>query len=747
MLIAIPSHQNPDMLATDTLEVTMVESLAVEMRNCYGIGSLVANFSFEENRTTVIYAPNGAMKTSFARTFMDVASGHDTSDRIFADRQNVRNIDFRGSGTIDPDVIVVIEPFNASYESAGLSKLLVNEKLRKEYEGIHANVSRRLTDLVDSLSKVSGLKKSDVTPIFLADTTISRTDAYTAYARLERQVSELAEPLFDIKYKDVLNEKVIALIEQGDVHEKISAYAITYDELLNKSRFFRVGKFNHYNASTVAKILKDNGWFAGGHTVTLKSGDELLEVANEKDLAKIVQEEIEAILNDAALKKIFEDIDKLLNKNVELREYRDFLNQNPALIAELADVRAFKEKIWISYLCAHKDSYLSFVAEYDAARKELERIRSVAKSELSRWHEVIDIFNERFSVPFRVEIDNQEDVILQSAAPALGFSYFDAANKSEKKVTSQMLDDTLSQGERRAKYLLNVIFEMEGRRDDPAALFIIDDIADSFDYRNKYAIIEYIKQMSEHSRFYQIILTHNYDFFRTVVSRLELHAPNRLYVSKVGNEIVVNPTPKEQNPFLQWKKDLSNSVNVIACIPFIRNIAEYCGDDACFEGLTVALHWKAETNTITFGDISDQFSRIITDGSASVPARDTVFVDALFSCCDRLCMEKVEEFSLEKKIVLAIGTRLSAERYMVGRIDEDAWVANIKKSQTGRLSRKYFEKFHDDPAEKEAMKVVRRVNLITPENVHVNSFMYEPILDLSPSILRDLYIATKQKLV
>lgn len=53
-------------------------------------------------------------------------------------------------------------------------------------------------------------------------------------------------------------------------------------------------------------------------------------------------------------------------------------------------------------------------------------------------------------------------------------------------------------------------------------LFIVDDIADSFDYKNKYAIIEYLKDIGDNEIFHQIILTHNFDFHRTVSSRLDM---------------------------------------------------------------------------------------------------------------------------------------------------------------------------------------------------------------------------------
>ncbi|MBR8784437.1 hypothetical protein IX308_000608 [Porphyromonas levii] len=47
----------------------MIETLSVDFRNCYGIGSLVHYFKFNKGvKAQLIYAPNGSMKTSFAKT-------------------------------------------------------------------------------------------------------------------------------------------------------------------------------------------------------------------------------------------------------------------------------------------------------------------------------------------------------------------------------------------------------------------------------------------------------------------------------------------------------------------------------------------------------------------------------------------------------------------------------------------------------------------------------------------------------
>ena len=53
---------------------------------------------------------------------------------------------------------------------------------------------------------------------------------------------------------------------------------------------------------------------------------------------------------------------------------------------------------------------------------------------------------------------------------------------------------------------MNVIFEIEARKTaNQETLVIVDDLADSFDYRNKYAIIRYLKDISEDGLFKLLI--------------------------------------------------------------------------------------------------------------------------------------------------------------------------------------------------------------------------------------------------
>lgn len=77
-----------------------------------------------------------------------------------------------------------------------------------------------------------------------------------------------------------------------------------------------------------------------------------------------------------------------------------------------------------------------------------------------------------------------------------------------------------------------------------------------------------------------------------------------------------------------------------------------------------------------------------------------------------------------------------AEQYIIKRIADPVFVAEIKGNQTGKLFGKFKEEFG---TEEVTIRVLQRVILMTPESIHLNSFMYEPILDMSDEHRRRLY--------
>ena len=102
--------------------------------------------------------------------------------------------------------------------------------------------------------------------------------------------------------------------------------------------------------------------------------------------------------------------------------------------------------------------------------------------------------------------------------------------------------------------------------------------------------------------------------------------------------------------------------------------------------------------------------------------------------------EEVElGFDLEKKIILSISIRLLAEKFMIDEIDDMDWIEQIGRNQTAKLTKKYKEIMRDVAEKEEHVELMDRVSLMTPENIHLNSFMYEPILDMSSNHLCQLH--------
>lgn len=720
-----------------------MKKVLISLQNCYGIRKLRVEFDFEANGSVfAIYAPNGMMKTSLANTFRDLARGEKSLDRIWPTKATKRAITDENGKELQPGEIFVIEPYNEGYRSDRISTLLANEALRKKYDAVYVAIDEKTEVLANTLKPYTGLK-DHITEEFATAITHDPSDLHTALTRVNAEVlGGQDSPLAVVVYADVFNPKVAQVLSDPDFTNSVANYVEKYDELLTQSTFFKKGIFTHNNAADVAKTLNTQGFFKAEHSVYLRVDGEKKEVKNIKDLEAAIQLEKDRILTDKDLRAAFEKLDKQLNKNAELKRFRLCLSQNPIVVPELKNPARLRQKLWIAYLVRTKEQYQQLFEQFSKGRAEIAAIIEEAKTQQTRWAEVINIFNERFSVPFVVRMDNQVDVILKSTAPSLSFDFLEDAEDRQSPavdVPESTLKQVLSNGERRALYILNIIFEVEARKDaNVNTLFVVDDIADSFDYKNKYAIIEYLQEVSAEQCFNQLILTHNFDFYRSISGRLNLSPGNRMLTTKASGEIRVEPDEsRSASPFTQWRKKLDDSSVLIASIPFLRNLAEYSGDKANKKTLTSLLHLKTDTRSITIGDLEVIIRSILKD-AAPLPlgSPKTFVLDLIYQVANRIAEDGTETAALEEKVALSIAIRLRAEEYMILKINDQKFWKGIKFNQTIELIKRFKSQFGSERA---IGRQLDQVNLMTPENIHINSFMYEPILDMSAQHLKKLY--------
>ena len=241
----------------------------------------------------------------------------------------------------------------------------------------------------------------------------------------------------------------------------------------------------------------------------------------------------------------------------------------------------------------------------------------------------------------------------------------------------------LSTGEQKAMYVLNILFEIEVRKKTGQEhLIVIDDVADSFDYKNKYAIIQYLMDISEHTRFRQLILTHNFDFYRTVQSRLVKYS-DCFMASKTSTRVTLERAAGIQNVFAKdWKLNFfADPKKKIASIPFMRNLIEYTKSDADadFMKLTALLHRMGDSDQITVADLDAIYCRLFSSEGASVDKTQSVI--ALIRDEANKCLQAPEGINFENKVVLSIATRLAAEQFMVAKLKEAAGKATVESNR------------------------------------------------------------------
>ena len=190
-------------------------------------------------------------------------------------------------------------------------------------------------------------------------------------------------------------------------------------------------------------------------------------------------------------------------------------------------------------------------------------------------------------------------------------------------------------------------------------------------------------------------------------------------------------------------KQYSDNI-MVASIPFVRNLIEYMegNDIEDYLILTSVLHYKENTRQITLNQIQDIFNKYWCkkEPVTFATGRENELVyDVLMQESEKIA--DIEKLEIENKLILSMAIRLIGESYMQNKIvsnlsNGDDILKDIfsEKNQSARLIKVYKKYINDD-----AMNTLEIVAMITPENIHLNSFMFEPILDMSLKHLYKIY--------
>lgn len=714
-----------------------MNKLKISLQNCYGIQSLDKEFDFSPLRQAyAIYAPNGLMKTSFTRTFEALASGKSPKEERY-NRPSTCVVEADGNAIKEETIYVLKSEIDINSDSPAITNILVDPANKARYDALLVDLDKLKNKLISTLQKSSKVKKTDIEQVILSDW--GEIDFPSCIGKILQ--TKIDENLSAYEYAIIFDPKTIEILKSPEFISKANEFNARYQELFNQAgTIYQKGVFNPAKAEASFDTLDKQGFFAGGHRIHLRGETTSIDKATLEQKLQAIHANIDG---DEALKKLRTS----LAKNAQTQALTNLIesllpSQVEFLLESLkpANQSDFRKALWAYYIQSNTVA-TDYVNLYASSKDEIAAIEVAAAQAAPRWIQAIELFNERFvNMPFTLTVDNLAQATLGKEQAKLKFIFTDATDTIECFRSDAIT--TLSQGERRALYLLNFIFEVEARKlANKETLFVIDDAADSFDYKNKHAIVQYLDDLNDIGNFHQIILTHNFDFFRTLANNFVVHRENCLMANRSNSSITLTKAEGVKNYFIgKWKDNITANDRILcASIPFTRNLIEYTkGDsDQDYLKLTSLLHWKSDTDLITVGNYLDIYNNLF--GTSHNSNNTQPVIDLLFTKASEICNATAHDgLNLEDKVLLSIAIRMQAEIFLTNEIrmligNANYWCTD--NSQFGNLLKEYKKLNPSSPA----LRTLEKVSITVSSNIHLNSFMYEPILDLTIDHLINLY--------
>ncbi|PUD16080.1 hypothetical protein C2R82_02180 [Helicobacter pylori] len=708
--------------------------LKINIENCYGIGKIKdISLDFSQANSYLLYAQNGVFKTSFAKSLTDLINNEMPKDNFYPNRKSKIEIEFNGE-KISKENVAVFHSYDEKFNSEdSVTTFMAKSELKQRYDDILSELEEKKKVLLKSLKSGFNYEKE-----------IETIKNKNFYEILDNHLTEIenSEEHYSFKYHDIFDksEKVKDFVNKN--RDLIEQYFNKYKELLSLSKVFKhteVGDFGTNHANDLKKALENDRFFKANHSLMIAEE----EIKNYNKLSEIFKEEKNKILNNENLKNSFANIEKVINANKELKAFKDAINRDNTLLTELLNYDSFREKVLFSYLKQFIQNVRSLVELYREKKPEIEEIIKQANKDQKEWESVIEIFNQRFFVPFKVKLQNQKDILLNKDAAQFRFIFSD--DNQDMNVQKEDLQKHLSGGEKRALYILQILFEIEARkRSDKTQLLVFDDISDSFDYRNKHAIIEYLNDLQECRQFKLLVMTHNFDFYRTLESRLNISRKQIKMIRKNDAREIFFEDGGYLKSVIKCIRDSEEDKDFFALIPFVRNLIEYTSfqvdKNNNYIKLTSCLHMKRDTKDIQIQDISKIFDSVFgTERKKKKIEEDNskLYFETIYNIAEKIYNDKnYNHIELQNKIIFSIVIRLKAEEWMLNKLNQEFESTN---NQTRKLYDAIKKELSDDEK-----RIIQKVLMITPENIHINSFMFEPILDISLDHLNTCFEEVKK---
>ena len=749
----------------------------------FGIKDLV-NCNFIDGNT-LIYSPNGTMKSSFCDGISAIVEGKDPSD---VEKPNTASFDLSfGDVHItekdplgDKAMLICVSgnegwKWCESMAKSGyvleeedrerIARLAISDSLKKQYIAL----AKKKKDLEDFIvehflsRKGKGEKAQTITSNYIDE---DKSSFWEYLLTITNDDIKLAESLSDIQFdkiSDITSSKTCGIIDD----ESFSDQRIAYKDAIRDycTSVFSQG-FLPQDLEEMRELAVKNHFFDAGNRFYLDS-----KVVGEKEIEAIVKDGEKIFRKDPKVKKAFEAITKKTgtDKGIPLK---NLIQKNPVVLEMMGSSEQFKKTVFIRVI---NDTKLlkEKIQMAQELKNGLQKLRENSNACKTDWEEVAQDYNNKFIANgFTVKIINTLDAAAGIELPQI------ALMKKDKLQTSvpDSLAKRLSTGEKRSLWILNTEIKIkEARREaDPQKpiVLVFDDVSDSFDLNNKYGIIEYFQDLLEKEAQYQlIILTHSFDFFKALSNCCRHYVPGPstprlgsglacLLAYKESNDEIGNVVDLQRSDarilndltkFNEWK-NRGDEMFAYPSIPYLR-VLETINQGSENErviSIDRLLHYFAGTPMLS--ELIDVYHNSVfgqTDGGKSDKPKYPKFLDLLDpreSCFNYVVKrakaimsdDSVKKEELQNKILLGICIRLSSEKICYDALKASGHTPEKIEALYGRKLLNPALNLDNTILPTSTKDLLKKSFIVSPSYAHANSFLESPLIDVGSAYLESL---------
>ncbi len=702
-----------------------MELFLKKVENAFGIKSLHLNLENDKKMyQELIYSKNGSFKTSFSNTLYNLSNG--TLENVFdrlTDEKAILDISILENGkeikNFDNRFVVFSREIYEQHSkllsdySSELETLTIDKKNSEYIKELLTEETIEIKLQVDNYLKGTGLNFEILLNMFsnLEDGYLDRI-----IQLLNTIINHEAQDISEINIKKIY-QKAYDIVDQNKFQSKISNYIQVLENKINAQLFDK--NFNENNCLQFINNVDKAKYLSETKSRGLFLKDKVYYDIDE--VKKIFEKEIKKISKDPEIIEQSKEITKLMGTAKESEFLKESIQKNPLLVKQLS---AGRKNILLSYLKSSSIDYNYWLEVVKKAKKELNNVLKIARDKQTNFERAIEIYKNRFHPIFDIKIVNKAESMLGIKTPTITFYH---NRYCEIPVSETKLSQILSSGEKTTLNILKFIVEYEiCKKYHP--FIILDDIVETFDYSNRYAFMEYINDLVNLD-VPTIVMTHNFEFYRTVSKRIP--KLRKSVASANSNGVVDVQTNNRINKNMENVLKCSNIYDFFCAIPYLREIKTILLEDT--KTLDSCLHYKENTSKLQIKDILLQFpSNAIK--SLKIDEND-IYMEKLFEIADNL--SGFDDFDIVKKTILSLSCRLLIERKIIA--NNFNLLTNINTNQTAQLLDLYGEKLFPN-----VKKYLEAVQLSTPEFIHANAFMYEPLIDINGKYLFELYNQIKK---